>query len=310
MNNGQLQQGLNEYEWRWEAKNFLSKRRDFYQPVWDSKGSLCGKTILVWGEQGPQDMIIWSTALEYLDKMAEHCILECPKKLVPLFARSLPNLTVKAENRAFDSDRQDFDYHIPMGSLFKGLYPEISKRTICEPFLKTDPKRVQYWRSRLNSLGRGPFVGISWKSPLISPMRLPNYTEISEWTPVLSLTDYTFINLQSTDFKNDLLSVQDNFGVNVHNFDELDHYNDLDEVAALCQALDTCISVSTAVAAIAAGVGTPTKLLSWKQSPWNNLLLAPCGPFVDTYQRNSWETWDLSFNKLARDLNSSFLLNK
>ena len=56
------------------------------------------------------------------------------------------------------------------------------------------------------------------------------------------------------------------------------------------------------MAAIAAGVGTPTKLLSWKQSPWNNLLLAPCGPFVDTYQRNSWETWDLSFEKLARDL--------
>ena len=97
-----MQQGLNEYEWRWEAKNFLSKRRDFCQPVWDGKGSINGKTILVWGEQGPQDMIIWSTALEYLDKLAEHCILECPEKLVPLFARSLPNLTVKAENRAFD----------------------------------------------------------------------------------------------------------------------------------------------------------------------------------------------------------------
>jgi hypothetical protein len=141
-------------------------------------------------------------------------------------------------------------------------------------------------------------------------MRLPNYTEISEWSPVLSLTDYTFINLQSTDFENDLLSVKDNFGVNVNNFDELDHYNNLDDVAALCQALDTCISVSTAVAAIAAGVGTPTKLLSWKQSPWNNLLLAPCGPCVDTYQRNSWETWDLCFNKLTRDLNSPFTLNK
>ena len=86
-------------------------------------------------------MIIWSTALEYLDNLAEHCILECPEKLVPLFARSLPNLTVKVENRAFDSDRQDFDYHIPMGSLFKCFYPEISKRKICKPFLKTDPKK-------------------------------------------------------------------------------------------------------------------------------------------------------------------------
>lgn len=45
--------------------------------------------------------------------------------------------------------------------------------------------------------------------------------------------------------------------------------------AALCKALDTCISVYTAVGAIASGVGTSTKILSWKQSPWNNFLLAP-----------------------------------
>ena len=149
-----------------------------------------------------------------------------------------------------------------MGSLFKEFYPKISKRIICEPFLKTDPKRVQYWRSRLNSLGRGPFVGISWKSPLISPMRLPNYTEISDWSPVLSLTDYTFINLQSTDFKNDLLSVQDSFGVKVHNFDELDHYNKLDDVAALLRYLYLSLYCRHQLHY----VGTPTKGLSWKKS--------------------------------------------
>ena len=116
----------------------------------------------------------------------------------------------------------------------------------------------------------------------------------------------TFINLQSTDFDNDLQNVYDQLGIKIHNFDDLDHYNNLDEVGALCKALDMCLSVSTAVAAIAAGVGTPTKVATWRQSPWNNLLLTPCGPFVHTYERNTWETWAPVFDTLANDIKRIF----
>ena len=132
--------------------------------------------------------------------------------------------------------------------------------------------------------------------------RLPNYTDIMNWEAVLSIPNVTFINLQSTEFKNDLQRVQENIGITVHNFKDLDHYNNLDDVAALCKALDMCISVSTAVGAIASGVGTATKILSWKQSPWNNFLLAPCGPSVHTYERNTWEPWSTVLEKVATDL--------
>ena len=272
INSGRYKTGLEEYEWRWKTTEFLDRKRFFHKPLWDGKESLKSKTILVWGEQGPQDMIVWSSALEYLSDLSSHCILECPHKLVPLLARSLPNITVKTENTSLDMNREDFDFHIPMGSLFKCLFSKISKRRISKPFLKTDLKRVEYWKSKLKKLGTGPFIGISWKSPVITPERSPNYTNLGEWKPILGLPNVTFINLQSADFKKDLQKIQNSFGVNVHHFEELDQYNNLDDVAALCQALDYCISVSTAVAAIAAGVGTPTKLLSWKQSPWNNFI--------------------------------------
>ena len=45
--------------------------------------------------------------------------------------------------------------------------------------------------------------------------------------------------IQSGDFRNDLCSVENNFGIKVHNFDDLDHFDDLDNVAALCGVLDT-----------------------------------------------------------------------
>lgn len=307
---GNWKKGLDEYEWRWETPNNFHQRRHFQQPMWDGKKTLRDKTILVWGEQGPQDMIIWSSALEYLSSLSDRCIFECPEKLVPLFSRSLPNITVNAEKRSLDHNRDDFDFHIPIGSIFKFFSSKISKRATCKPFLKTDVKRVNFWKTRLRSLGAGPFVGISWKSPVMSIDRLPNYTDIMNWEAVLSIPNITFINLQSTDFKNDLRWVQDNFGITVHNFEDLDHYDNLDDVAALCKALNTCISVSTAVAAIASGVGTPTKVLSWKQSPWNNSLLLPCGPSVNTYERNTWEPWSNVLEKVATDLQTYHFKDK
>jgi tetratricopeptide (TPR) repeat protein len=299
---GRLQEGLNEHEWRWRTADGLSKKRHFSQAMWDGIENLKCKRVLLWGEQGPQDMTIWSSCLSHLSFRAGHCIIECPEKLVSLFARSFPNVEVKVENRSLDTKRDDFDFHLPMGSLFRHFIPEISKETKPDAFLIPDPARVNFWKERLNLLGKGPYVGISWKSPFITPARLPNYTQISDWAPVFSLSDVTFINLQSSDFESDLVAIQDEFGTIVHNFDDLDHYDDLLDVAALSAALDIVVSVSTAVSAIAAGVGTPTKLAAWRQSPWNNILLAPRGPSVEAFERNTWEPWDEVFKNIAKEI--------
>ena len=58
LNSGRLQEGLDENEWRWKTAKRLSKKRHFSQPLWDGITSLKDKTILLWGEQGPGDMVI------------------------------------------------------------------------------------------------------------------------------------------------------------------------------------------------------------------------------------------------------------
>ena len=88
----------------------------------------------------------------------------------------------------------------------------------------------------------------------------------------------------------------------VHNFDDLDHYNDLDDVAALCAALDIVVSTKITVPLISAGVGTVTKLANWRQSSWNNILLNPVGPFVDIFERNTLEPWHEVFTAIADDI--------
>jgi hypothetical protein len=189
-----------------------------------------------------------------------------------------------------------------MGSLYRHFISEISQNTKATAFLVPDPVRVNFWRDRLRSLGKGPYVGLSWKSADMSAKRLPNYASTSDLSPVLTLTGVTFINLQYTDFADDLSKIQNELGVTVHNFDDLDHYDNLLDVAALCAALDVTVSTTSAVPFVSAGVGTLTKFASWRQSPWSNNLFNPVGPLVDKFERNTWEPWDNVFHIIADDI--------
>ena len=302
LNCGKFQEGLDEYEWRWKTEEFLSQQRGFIQPLWDRNKSLKGKRILVWSEQGIGDTINWSSCLSHLTTKADYCIFECQEKLVPLLKRSFPNIEVKAEDRSLDSKRDDFDFHLPMGSLYKNFMEEVFINKQVNAYLIPNPERVVFWKERLKSLGKGPFIGICWKSIIMTPDRLPNYATISEWSPILTIPNATFINLQPKDFKEDLIKVKHELGVTVHYFDDIDHFNDLDDVAALCTALDMVVSNKTTVPLISAGVGTSTKLANWRQSSWNNPLLNPKGPSVDIYERDTWDTWENVFHLIKKNI--------
>jgi tetratricopeptide (TPR) repeat protein len=302
LNHGRLKEGFDEYEWRWKTSDFLSQKRHFLKPLWDGKHNLKGKTILLWCEQGVGDTIMWSSCLQFIISQAKHCILECQKKLVPILKRSFPNIDVKAEDRSLDQQRDDFDFHLPMGSLYKNFIRDITKNYKSDAYLIPDLVRVDYWRNKLMSLGKGPFIGISWKSSNLSPDRIQNYAEIFELTPILNISDVIFINLQYVNFEEDLKKIRHKLGIEIHNFDELDHFNNLDDVAALCSALDMVVSTKTTVPLISAAVGTSTKLANWKQSGWNNILLNPRGPSVDIYERDTCDPWDNVFSPIAEDI--------
>ena len=123
-----------------------------------------------------------------------------------------------------------------------------------------------------------------------------------EWSPVLEIPNVTFINLQYKDFEDDLAKVREELGVTVHNFDDLDQWNNIDDVTALCAALDIVITNKITVVYMSAGVGTVTKLANWKQSSWNTILNNPVGPSIDIYMRNTWETWDNVFRSIEKDI--------
>ncbi len=299
LDQGIIDDAFTEYEWRWHIPNTAFPMRDYENPLWDGNSDLSDKTVLLWPEQGPGDVVIWAACIPDIINRAKHCIINVYPKLVPLFERSFPDAEIRPDSGTFDASQNDFDMHLPMGSLFKclGLTPSSQQ----ERYLTPDPARITYWRERLSKLGAGPYVGISWKGALITDARSPNYTKVPDWSQILQ-NPAVFINLQCGDRKEELEQFESRYGVTVHDMADLDLYDNLDDVAAFCAALDVVISVSTAVAPIAAAVGTTTWLLCWQQSPWNNFLLKARGPDVTDYERKTGDGWEPLFETMTERL--------
>ena len=294
--------GIKLLEWRWKTGRMQNYKRVFKAPQWDGNSTLEGKTLLVWGEQGPGDMIIWSACLNYYTKTGATVIVECSQKLVKLFTMSFPKITVRVENKEAKDEKEDFDFQIPLKTLFG--YACLSGKISSDQgtYIFPDRARVDYWKNRLKIVTEKPCIGISWKSPVMNIRRQNNYADLSFWKPILQNENYTFFNLQSSDFEGDLHRISQDFGVEVINFEEIDHYNDLAEVAAFCKALDKTISIATTVAHISTAVGTPTIIPTWRQGPWNNILFSSRGPKIKFVYRNTWDSWKWVFSDVKEML--------
>ena len=297
-------EGIELRKWRWHTKKHQTYNRSFSAREWDGNEAAHDKTLLVWAEQGPGDVVIWASCISHYAKICGKIIIECHPKLVELFKRSFPNVMIRSpDSRSVDSP-EDFDFQVPMETLFGYACLEGACTETQSSYLFPDPKRVKHWSTKLRNISSLKTVGLSWKSPLMTTQRAKNYPELSHWGKTLQKykSKFIFVNLQSTDYRDDITYFKDHFGCEIVHFDQLDLYNDLSDVAALSQALDCSISVATAAATISAAVGTQTIIPTWKQSSWNNILFNSRGPAVEILLKNTSDSWTPVFEEVATKL--------
>lgn len=101
--------GLKDYEYRLHPAAGLQVTRTLSLPRWQGE-DLAGKTLLVVAEQGVGDQIRLARDLATLRGLCGHLIIECAPRLVPLFARSLPGITIAASVERRDGRSHSFDY--------------------------------------------------------------------------------------------------------------------------------------------------------------------------------------------------------
>jgi Tfp pilus assembly protein PilF len=310
---GRLGEGWDEYEARFhpqfaEVTHFLIDR-----PRWQPGAPLAGKTLLVMGEQGLGDEILFGNVLpEVIEALGPdgRLILAVEQRLVPLFQRAFPQAQVCAHQTyalgtrparaARDADLDKVDLWAPIASLLRQYRRTAADFPASTGFLAADPAGVAFWRDKVAALP-GRKVGLLWKSGISKDARHRYFAGFGDWGGVLRQEGLSFVNLQYGDCTAELAQAKAEFGVEIWQPPEIDLKQDLDDVAALCCAMDLVVGFSNATFNIAAACGAPSWLVTIPGS-WPRLGLVDryaWYPQVRVFPLEAFGDWGPVMGRLA-----------
>ncbi|HYR34323.1 MAG TPA: tetratricopeptide repeat protein [Burkholderiales bacterium] len=262
--------GWDHYEWRAKVDELASVYSRFPYPAWDG-GSVAGKSVLVYAEQGLGDEIMFASCIPDLMRQARHVVLECDPRLGPLFSRSFPGCAVFARERTETnawtrSLEPQPDFQVPVGSLPRHFRRRPEDFPAHAGYLRADPANVERWRTRLQSMAGGPKLGLSWRGGLVKTGRVRRSLDLAQLLAILSTAGASFVSLQYGDVRDELASFERRHGIRIlHEPQAIDDY---DETAALVSALDGVISVCTSIVHLTGALGHPVLVMAPYSPEW------------------------------------------
>ncbi len=303
---GDLVDGFETYEARFDPA--LSEAVVFQDlgERWTPADDLNGKTLLVYGEQGLGDEILFANLLQdVIDAVGPdgQVVLAIEGRLAPLFQRSYPSIRVHPHRTVahlgrlirfleFDEgETPQIDLWAPIGSLFRRFRTHADHFPAKRDFLTPDPARVAHWRAVLDELGPMPKVGVVWKSLNMKGSRARGFTPFDLWEPVFETPGIQFVNLQYGDTSAEMALAKAR-GLNLWTPPGIDLKVDLDDVAALSAALDMIIAPMTATTNIAASCGVEAWVISMPDAwPKFGTDRFPCYPSVRLFPADGYGDW-------------------
>lgn len=312
---GRFEAGWRGYDQRFEAGDVTGVRcHEFPYPRWRGE-PLAGRTLLVHGEQGLGDEIMFGSILPELMDEAGRVVLACQPRLARLFAESMPALTVRAQNLggppAATEPLEPIDFQIPMGSL-----PAVRRNTKKSfgsrgRYLRADDARVDYFRRKLSTIapaeihkykvgimwGANPAHGVDWG------MRRSRQKSIglAPLLPLAALRDrVVFISLQIQELAGEAARAPELDVVDFHR-DQLD----MADTAALVENLDLVISVDTSVAHLAGAMGKPVWILLMARCDWRWMRGTRASPWYESarlFRQNRQGVWQPVVAKVKKEL--------
>ena len=254
---GNYKGGWGAYECRWQRRGRGTGFRDFPYPRWEGERAN-GGAVIVWGEQGVGDKVLYSGMIPDLLARGHGVVMETDARLVKLFERSFPGVKAVVKQNPPDAATQhpDIRWHSPLASLGRWLRPDAESFPQRESYLVPDEVRRVHFRAHLEAAGTEPIVGISWvsRNPKIGQHKTLN---LKQWAPILQTPGVRFVDLQYGDTAAERAAVEAELGVHIEHIPDLDLREDIDGVAALAAACDLVISVSNTTVHLAAAVGRP-----------------------------------------------------
>lgn len=258
---GNLEQAWRDYEYRWQLRDGARPRSFLKQPLWDG-GPLSGQTILIHGEQGLAEELLFATCYPDVVEQAGHAIIVCSPKLAQLFARAFPQATIapvlRGREHCWPGSQRKIDCQVAAGSLPRHVRSHAASFPRRTQLLSADPARVAAAQARLAALPAGRRVGLALGGQQPDQLAAALDAARRSWvaTPGVQFVD-----------------------VDYHPSIQQGCHSNLDDLAALLASLDLVIAVNGVALHLAGSLGVPT---------WALMTDSPLGPvWLATEQQQS-----------------------
>lgn len=270
-------------------------------PVWHGE-ALTGK-LLVRGEQGLGDQIIFASVLPELLKQVPNVCLQLEPRLVPLFQRSFPGVEVMSKDK---KPPADVVAQICVGSLpqyFRQDAASFAGATV--PFLKADAEKTAAFRKALAPNGER-IIGLNWRS-FRNKYANEKSLDLMDLAPFFRLPGCTVVNLQYGDVKDEVRAAEA-AGLYFNKAVTIDLTKDIDGIASLVDACDLLVSASNTTVHIAGALNKPVmlmlpyrtgKLWYWSEARGDGSLWYPS---IKTFHQSAQGDWAGTIEKIVNCL--------
>ena len=304
LSQGRFAEAWPDFELRWQLDDELP--RELPLPLWDGQ-PLDGRSILVLGEQGLGDMLMFARWLPALAGAAGTVTLTAEPRLVPLLARSFPEISVRpADYRATPEAPEGAALYVAIASLPRFVPPgpepvaAASSRT-----LTPDEAAATGWRARYAALGPGLKVGVSWRGGASALDRRRRSIAPPDWAPLAALSGVHFVNLQHGVDAAETDAVEAALGSPLARWPDADGGTDFDDFVARVDGLDLVVSATNTTVHVAGALNRPAWCLTPPVPGWCFGLegaACPWYPSVRLSRRAPDEPWAAVLARTAQAL--------
>lgn len=234
-------------------------------PHWKGE-DLPGKKLLLWSNQSMGNHIMYASLLPWLVGRGVRVTLATHRKLMPLFARSFPEVRV-VEYVPEHLAQQGCDMHAPLTELVRYVLPHYTPAQH-GPYLKADEVRVDKLRRRYEARAMGKKrVGISWRTMNATRFAQCNIV-LEQWTPIFTLPHVQCVSLQYGNTMAEIEALEKRQPRALLEDFIVDAYEDVDGLAAQICAMDEVVSIQNVTAHLAGALGRKTTLMLCSASDW------------------------------------------
>lgn len=275
--NGDLKEAWRDYAARIAVPGKVPAMTDEQRLVAWGGENLRKKRLLVRSEQGVGDQILFASVIPDLQARARNeggsVVLECEPRLQTLFARSFPAVTVKPAVLKTVNTVPVADYGwlksvggvnavTLMGTLPRTLRARMEDFPKPHSFLVPDADETARWK---DAFGPGA-IGICWRSGKLGGHRSIGFAPLEQWGAFLRDIEAPLVCVQYDARPEEIAALETISGKKIIVPQGINQKTELDRAASLMAALSLVISAPTAVACLAAAVGTRTLKLLYGQS--------------------------------------------